>query len=414
VKLSEIHFSLLTLYWAMKILVSLLYYRPYTSGLTIYAERLSRTLAEHGHTVTVLTSQYERALPREEKLNGVRVVRVPVAFRLSKGVIMPTYGFMAWKMVREHDVLNLHLPQFEASGLALRGQALKRPVVLTYHTDLHLPPGLLNRFIDTAVMTSNRLVARWADAITSYTEDFATHSRYLSRYLDKVHIIPPPVDIPIPSPDDVTAFRMHWNPTGRRTIGIAARLAAEKGIEYLLDALPAIHAQFPEAHILYAGQHQGVLGEETYYRQLAPLFERWRDHITFLGILDPYQMACFFSNLDVLVVPSTNSTETFGMVQVEGMLCGTPSIASDLPGVRQPVRMTGMGEVVPIRDSNALADAVVRVLNDRGKYIRPRSEIEALFSTERTAELYEQLFEKLLAEKPSTIRATQPATRIEP
>ena len=52
----------------MKILVSLLYYRPYTSGLTIYAERLSRALVERGHTVTVLTSQYERALPHEEWL----------------------------------------------------------------------------------------------------------------------------------------------------------------------------------------------------------------------------------------------------------------------------------------------------------------------------------------------------------
>jgi glycosyltransferase involved in cell wall biosynthesis len=87
------------------------------------------------------------------------------------------------------------------------------------------------------------------------------------------------------------------------------------------------------------------------------------------------------------------------MVQVEGMLCGAPSIASALPGVRQPVLMTGMGEVVPIGDSAALAEAVIRVLNDRARYTRPRSDIEALFSTPRTAELYEKLFEELLAQK---------------
>lgn len=381
----------------MKILVTLLYYRPYVSGLTIYAERLSRALVRRGHQVTVLTSRYDRTLPREEVLDGVRVVRVPAAFRLSKGVIMPAYGLVAWKLVHEHDVLNLHLPQFEASGVALRGQALHKPVVLTYHTDLHLPPGLFNRFIDRAVMLSNRLAARSADAITAYTKDFATHSPYLSRYLDKVHVIPPPVDIPLPTSEDVAAFRARWNPHGRRLIGMAARLAAEKGMEYLLDALPRIHAEFPDAHIVYAGQHEGVLGEEAYYRKLAPMFERWCEHLTFLGILGPYQMATFFSNLDVLVVPSINSTETFGLVQVEAMMCGTPSIASDLPGVRQPVRLTGMGEIVPIRDSAALAEAIVRVLRDRDRYLRPRPDIETLFSTERTAEHYERLYESLLA-----------------
>jgi len=81
------------------------------------------------------------------------------------------------------------------------------------------------------------------------------------------------------------------------------------------------------------------------------------------------------------------------------MLLGAPSIASDLPGVRQPVRMTGMGEIVPIRDSGALAEAILRVLRDRPRYVRPRSEIEAMFSTERTAERYERLFEELLAAK---------------
>jgi len=99
----------------------------------------------------------------------------------------------------------------------------------------------------------------------------------------------------------------------------------------------------------------------------------------------------------VLVVPSLNSTETFGLVQVEAMLCGTPSIASDLPGVRQPPRMTGMGEVVPVGDAAALAEAIIRVIQHRDDYIRPRRSIEETFSLERTMGSYEVLFEELLA-----------------
>ena len=387
----------------MKVLIALTYYRPHTSGLTIYAERLARALAERGHRVTVLTSQYDKSLPQNEHLHGVDVVRVPVAFRISKGVIMPTFGVVAWQMVRAHDVLSLHLPQFDASGLAGRGRLLKKPVVLTYHCDLQLPPGLFSRVVDKVVFASNVLAARFADRIVAYTDDYATHSPFMSRYLPKVEVIPPPVHIATPTAAEVAAFKAKWQIDGQRVIGFAARLATEKGIEVLLDALPRILQQHPNARVLFAGPYQNVLGEEAYARRVLPLIQAFPDHWSFLGTLDPREMAAFFTSCDVTVLPSLNSTESFGLVQVEGMLCGVPSIASALPGVRQPVMMTGMGEIVPIGDSAALAEAVIRVLDDRTRYVRPRSDIEALFSTERTAEMYERLFENLRGRKPQYV-----------
>ena len=66
----------------MKILQVLTYYRPHTSGLTIYVERLSRALAARGHEVTVLTSHFDPTTPRDEVVDGVRVVRIPVAARV--------------------------------------------------------------------------------------------------------------------------------------------------------------------------------------------------------------------------------------------------------------------------------------------------------------------------------------------
>lgn len=383
----------------MKILLAVTYYRPHTSGLTIYAERLGRALADRGHQVTVLTSQYERSLPRAEHLHGVEIVRVPVAFRVSKGVIMPSFGAVAWKMVRAHDVLSLHLPQFDASGLAARGRLLKKPVTLTYHCDLQLPPGLFSRIIDKVVFGSNIVAAQFADTIVAYTKDYATHSPFLSRYLDKVKVIPPPVHTPEITVDEIAAFRAKWHLEDQRVIGFAARLATEKGVEIMLEALPQILQAHPSARVLFAGPYQNVLGEEVYARRIMPLVEQYMDHWTFLGVLNPREMAAFFHNCDVTVLPSLNSTESFGLVQVEGMLCGAPSVASALPGVRQPVLMTGMGEVVPIGDRAALAEAVIRVLDDKAKYLRPRSDIEALFSTARTAELYEQLFEQLIQDK---------------
>jgi glycosyltransferase involved in cell wall biosynthesis len=378
----------------MRILCALTYYRPYTSGLTIYVERLVTALTRRGHTITVLTSQYDPSLPRRELMDGVRVVRVPVAARISKGVIMPAFGWMANVLSLQHDAMSLHLPQFDAPGLALRGRLLRQPVVLTYHSDLQLPPGLINTVANRVIDAANFSAGTLATRVVAYTQDFADHSPFLRRFRQKIVVIPPPVEVAHASPADIAGFRERWNLHGP-VIGMAARLAAEKGVEVLLNALPRILEVYPNARVLFAGPHEDVLGEQVYARRLAPLFERFRDHWTFLGTLGPDDMAAFFPNLDLIVVPSLNSTETFGLVQVEAMLCGTPSVASALPGVRQPVLQTGMGQVVPIGDSQALATAILAILADRQRYVRPRHEVAAKFSTERTVIEYERLFEKL-------------------
>lgn len=384
----------------MRVLIVLTYYRPHTSGLTIYAERLARGLARRGHEVTILTSHYKRSLPYEELLDGVRVVRAPVLFRISKGVIMPTFGFQAWKWVAWADAISLHLPQFDAAGVALRGRLLGKPTVLTYHCDLQLPPGLLNSVVNRVVHGMNDLAGRFSHRVVAYTEDFATHSPYLQRFADKRVIIPPPVELPAMTDSGVAAFKKMHNPRDRRpVIGMAARLAAEKGVGVLLEAFPKVLERYPEAHILFAGQYRDVLAEDAYADEVLPMIRRYemQDQWTFLGVLDPVQMAAFYPNLDLLVVPSLNSTESFGLVQVEAMLCGAPCVASDLPGVRQPILQTGMGEIAPIGDPAGLAEAMLQVLDHQERYIRPREEIAARFATEKTVDEYEALFEHLRA-----------------
>lgn len=378
----------------MRVLVALTYYRPYTSGLTIYAERLAVGLAQRGHHVTILTSQYDPSLPTHEVLRGVHVVRVPVAARISKGVIMPTFGWEATKLSLTHDVMSLHMPQFDAPGLALRGWIQRKPVVLTYHCDLQLPHGWFNRIVDRVVQISNRAAGMLATRIVAYTDDFATHSPYLSHFRPKVTIIPPPVEIADSSAAEVAAFKQRYNLQGP-VIGMAARLAAEKGVEVLLGALPRILAAHPTARVLFAGPFEQVLGEEAYARRLAPLFEQYRNHWTFLGTLGARDLATFFSACDVITVPSLNSTESFGLVQVEAMLCGTPSVASNLPGVRQPVQQTGMGRVVPIGDAAALADALIDIIDHPATYHRDRDLVASLFSTDLTVTRYEDLFRSL-------------------
>jgi len=184
----------------MKILTVLTYYRPHTSGLTIYAERLARAFVKRGHQVTVMTTQYDPSLLLEETIDGVKIIRVPVAARISKGVIAPTFGLVATKLVAQHDVVQMHLPQFDAPGVALRGRLFGKPAVLTYHCDLLLPPGFFNRFVNAIVDFQNNMAGILSNHIVTYTQDYADHSPYLSRFASKLTPILPPVELPNPLP----------------------------------------------------------------------------------------------------------------------------------------------------------------------------------------------------------------------
>jgi glycosyltransferase involved in cell wall biosynthesis len=380
----------------MRILVALTYYRPHVSGLTIYVERLARAWVARGHQVTVLTSQYDKGLPRRERVDGLEVIRAPVMTRISKGVVMPTIGLLAWQLAPQHEVFSIHLPQLDAAGFALRGRLLGKPVVATYHSDLLLPPSLVNWAAGKVIDVTHHVVARLADRIVAYTDDFARHSPFLSGYLEKVHVIPPPVEIPEPTGEAVRAFKAQHKLEGRGPlIGIAARLAAEKGVEYLLEALDGIAEKYPGVMVLHAGPREAI-GERAYLQKITPLLEQQRHRYVWVGSLNAGQLAAFFRCCDVHVVASVNSTETFGLVQVEAALCGTPSVASALPGVRMPTKMTGMGLTFPPRDVGALTKAVCEVLANREHYVRPREPIAEQFSPLTTALCYEELFGQLL------------------
>jgi len=383
----------------MKLLFSLTYYRPHMSGLTIYVQNLAEALVRRGHEVTVLTSQHDPALPSQETLNGVNIIRIPAQFWISKGAIMLGYPLVAMPLLRAHDVVAINLPNtfVETLTLCLTARLIaRRPIAAIYHCDVRLPPGFFNRIVDMVVFSVNMIAGVFADRMIAYTEDFAHRSHVLRRFLSKTEVIPPPVPVLVSNPADVEEFRREHAPNNELLIGFSGRIATEKGIEYLLEALPYIHKVMPNTKALFAGDHKNVIGEEDYWQFLQPLLEPLHDCCTFIGPLDPKQLAAYYSACDVTVLPSINNTETFGLVQVESMLCGTPVVASDLPGVRVPIQTTGMGKLVPPRDAVSLANAIMEVLDHRQEYIRPREVVEQCFSLSVTTQQYEMLFEHLL------------------
>jgi glycosyltransferase involved in cell wall biosynthesis len=363
----------------------------------MYAERMARAFTQRGHQVTVLTSQDSRQLKRLECLDGITVVRVPPLMRVSKGLIMPSMPFVAWKLVRQADVIHLHMPQLDAAYIAWIGKIMRKPVVLTYHCDLRLPHGLIHSIANKVSDIANHMAAWGSDAIISLTKDYAEHSKYLSRYMNKLRVLDAPVELAPAGEVDLQAFRekFHVQPD-QRIIGMACRLAAEKGVEYLVQALPQVLEQVPLARVLYVGSYQNVVGEKEYADHILPQISSLNDHWSMLGYLSPVELTAFFTTCEILVVPSLNSTEGFGLVQVEAMSCGTPVVATDLPGVRVPVKLSGMGRIVPVADAGAIAQAILDILAEPDRYRGDKAEITHKYSPDVVAEGYEKLFEDIL------------------
>jgi len=382
----------------MRILIVLTYFKPYKSGLTIYAQRQAEALAALGHDVTVLTSQFDPDLPGTEIDMGVKIHRLPVAFRLSKGVIMPQMPFKAWKLIQQSDVVNCHLPQADAALVAALAKLQGKPVVSTYHCDIQMPRGVINALAGWGATIANHICATLSDAVVHNTRDFAEHSKFLSSYLDKLTVIHPPIVVDQVSSEEIDQFLKKYEiDPSRKIIGMVARLASEKGVEYLVAAMPNILRVFEDSQVVFVGNYQDVIGESAYKEKVMPMIRKLGDRWKFLGIISDIEKSAFYKICNVLVLPSINSTESFGMVQVEGMICGVSVVATDLPGVRRPVQSTGMGKIVPIKNSQALAKGIIEVLQSSA--VVDEASVNSLkgnYSPESVARAYEALYENLL------------------
>lgn len=369
----------------MRILMIINYYYPYVSGLSEYVRRISRELTKRGHKVTVLTSRHDRKLKKKELFEGVEVIRCDYLFKIGKGVVMPSFVLRGVFLSRNYDVVNLHLPLFEAGFFSLLPKA-----IITYHCDLKLANGFLNKLIEKAYYFSANIAASKAMKIITYTQDYAENSKVLRNYIGKCNYEYPPIDGAHFNKVSSEILRKQHKLSGKRIIGFAGRFVYEKGLTYLLRALPIVLEKFPNSVFALAGEYEKVAGGSN-IRELRQLIDKYRNNVILLGNVAYEKLPEFYSLCDVLVLPSIDSLEAFGIVQVESMYCGTPVIATDLPGVRIPIKRTKMGIIIKPRDEQAIATAVIKVLSNRRKYVVTRKVIEKEFNIRRAASFYEKI-----------------------
>lgn len=375
-----------------KILICLLYYLPHRTGMQLYIQRIAEELVKRGHEVTILAARHNPALPRDEHINGVRVVRLSAPpIPISRGMIMPAYPWAALGLILQHDVVSIHTPMLETALLSVLALIAGRKIVATHHGDLILPDGFTNRIITQTMFAFFKFMARRAARLIAYSRDYAENSYYLKPFIDKVTPIYPPIHMPQPNPQRAEELREQWSHNGGPVIGFAGRFVEEKRPDLLIKALDVVNKKYPNARIVFAGEYQ--IKYENTWEKYQPIVQQYKDQLIFLGLTSDMQfMADFFAACDVLAL--TSDSECFALVQVESMLSGTPVVMTDTPGGRVPVQVTGMGKLAKVGDSQSIGEAIVEVLDNPDTYRKPRAFIEGKFSFEETVDQYEAIFQE--------------------
>lgn len=371
----------------MKILTVLNYYFPYVSGLSEYARLLCEALRQEGNEVTVLTSNHAK-LPKEEVINGVKVVRAPIWFKISKGTISPRFITWAGKYAKQADIVNLHLPMLEAGVLASFIPASK--IICTYHCDINLPKSLINNIILKVIDMSHKRALKKAAYIAVNTIEYMQKSRIAGNHIDKmVEIAPPIKELPEVSRPVHDKFR----------IGFCGRIVEEKGIDILIRAFELLQKERDHVVLVIGGDYQSVAGGSVYPGLKAYIQEHKIENIIFTGKIPEEKMAEFYASLDVFTLPSINSLESFGMVQVEAMVCGTPVIASDLLGVRTIVQKTGMGLICKKGDAEDLKKCFIKMMDNYDSFYRSRDDIESQYGTNKSVKKYLDIMKDMVVNR---------------
>lgn len=312
-------------------------------GVQAHVLDLAEILRARGHEVSVLAPSSPHVKLPDYVVSGGKAVPIPYNGSVARLRFGPATHRMVKKWIAggDFDVLHLHEPNAPSlSVLAL--MVAEGPIVATFHTST--TKSLALSFFQGILRPWNeKIVGRIA------VSDLARRWQMEALGSDAVEI---------PNGVDVGSFSsaplMSGYPRAGKTVLFLGRFdEPRKGMEVLLGALPSLVQRFPDVEILIVGR-----GDEDDLREEAG---ELADHLRFLGQVSDAEKASALRSADVYCAPNTGG-ESFGIVLVEAMAAGTAVVASNLDAFRRVLADGEAGCLVPVDDSEALAESLIDVL----------------------------------------------------
>ena len=321
---------------------------PYWAGTGNVAYQQSRVLSERGYDIEVFTA----LPPHQEPMEFPFPVHYLKTWgRLGNAPFTPSL----MKHLRGFDLIHLHYPYIFGADLTMAASRLYHiPVVATYHNDL-LGGGWKGLLFKLYNHINQRLILRDLRRIMATTRDYADHCLLGNIAKVPISAVPIAVDPSFLERLEILGTPLKPNKPYVLFVGAMDNAHQFKGIPVLLDAMAMLKS---DLDLILVGD--GPVREE--YASYAKT--RHLENVHFRGRVRTENLLETYTRALVTVLPSTNSTEAFGLVLLESWANKTPVIATNIPGVRELVSDQHDGYLVPPADPEALAESIARMVHD--------------------------------------------------
>jgi len=361
------------------------------SGQVQHIKGLAMELLKMGHSVTV----YARSV--EVNLTPIHVVQVPTPFGCLPFIRHFTFPIAFRKMLNSVDLVHTQYhPDIFAGNFTWHMS--KVPHVFTYHG---FSPVRVWRSVRQRIKMLDHRIGTFF-GLRGGVDRVISVSRYLrkeleNKYLmdrDKIHVIYNGVDLNRFRPNlETQHIRKRFNLKDSHVILFVGRLVPYKGAEFLLEAVPKVLNSHPKTRFMVVGSPR--YDSPRVGRVLRRL--NVRKSLIFTGYVEDQELPYFYALCDVFCFPSL--WEGFGLPPAEAQACGKPVVAFNHCSLPEVVADGKTGVLVPPGDSEAIAEALIQLLDDEDMRVKMglegRKRVEALFNwssvTEETIKVYEKV-----------------------
>ena len=399
----------------MKILMLTWEYPPrIVGGIARVVHDLSKRLIKDGHEVTVVTYRDNADVPEYENDKGVNV------YRVDNYMIHPN-NFIDWIMQLNFNMLSKATEIINKEGgfdvihahdwlVTYAAKSLKNaydiPIVATIHaTEAGRNSGIHDE--------TQRYINDTEWLLTYEATEVIVNSNYMKNEIqrlfglpfDKINVIPNGINLSnFTGIERDYDFRRQYAMDNEKVILYVGRLVYEKGVQHLIAAMPKILSNYHDAKLIIAGRG-GMMDELRAEASNLGL----NDKIYFTGYLNSKQVQKMYKCADVAVFPSTY--EPFGIVALEAMLAGVPTVVSDVGGLDEIVTHGVDGMKSYAGNANSIADSVTALLYDHQLATnvskKAKQKVKDQFNWEKIAQDTHFTYEKAICQTMAERQAKQ-------